>query len=251
MEPTLKIGDYVWTRKPRKDSVERSGIYVFTSDGTIGSRYLIKRCIGLPGDTVQIINNRVFVNSEFIDLDNIANMRYRITPYARDYRDSIYNRLNSLQVGYISYYSGQYFIVEMKPNKITDVESALREYATIKTEFEDENSFMLYPNDSTINSTLENFGPVIIPKHGMIIHDTDSSFVWYKPIVVQGETISISKKSIVNSTTSSHRSFKIEDDYLFMLGDNWYESYDSRYFGFVSISRIKAQATRVLFSKPK
>ena len=51
MEPLLAPGDYLLTRRVRNGRVPRRGdIVVFRS----GPRYLMKRVIGLPGETVRI-----------------------------------------------------------------------------------------------------------------------------------------------------------------------------------------------------
>jgi signal peptidase I len=72
MEPTLKIGDKVLVNKLSYDfhSVHRGDIIVFKkppNDTTPGITDLIKRVIGLPGETIQSgPNGEIFINGQLI-----------------------------------------------------------------------------------------------------------------------------------------------------------------------------------------
>ena len=68
MEPTLREGETVWVdrityrfRKP-----ERMDVIIFHHDGNRG-RYYIKRIMGLPGETVQIKDGKIFADGKVIE----------------------------------------------------------------------------------------------------------------------------------------------------------------------------------------
>ena len=83
MKPNILEGDVVWENKLAYDlqipftnislmrlgEPERGDIIVFTSEKA-GKR-LIKRLIGLPGDTVEVIHNRLFINGEEAKYSNL------------------------------------------------------------------------------------------------------------------------------------------------------------------------------------
>ncbi len=73
MEPTFQSGDYILTSKItyKMRSLERGDIVVFESPKNKDVDF-IKRIIGLPGDTILIQNNEVFVNGNRIDEPYIA-----------------------------------------------------------------------------------------------------------------------------------------------------------------------------------
>lgn len=85
MVPTLLIGDYLlvnkhayglklpinnatlWTR----DTPHRGDIVVFTPPHT-GREFWVKRVIGVPGDTIEYINDQLFVNGKVVSHTNVA-----------------------------------------------------------------------------------------------------------------------------------------------------------------------------------
>ncbi len=66
MNPTLESGDVVLVNKLSYDlgSPKRYDIVAFEQEG---SSISIKRVIGLPGETVQIIDNMVYIDGEVLD----------------------------------------------------------------------------------------------------------------------------------------------------------------------------------------
>lgn len=68
MNPTLEDGDNLITDKIsyRFRDPKRYDIVVFPLEDAGGKRNLIKRIIGLPGETVQIIDGEVYINGELL-----------------------------------------------------------------------------------------------------------------------------------------------------------------------------------------
>lgn len=150
MQPTLLIGDYLLVNKfsygirnPLTNKVwipigtpQRGEIAVFIFPQDPAKDY-IKRVVGLPGDKVQVINKKVYINGRLLS-----------TPQA----------------------------VYADPTIIP-------------------------PPQSPIESPRDNFGPVVVPK-----------------------------------------------DAYFFMGDNRDQSYDSRFWGFVSLDALKGKAIIIYFS---
>lgn len=75
MEPTIHIGDRVWTDKLflLLGEIERGDIVVFDPPPPVVSDYpYIKRVIGLPGETVEVKNGKVLINGEPLEEPYIA-----------------------------------------------------------------------------------------------------------------------------------------------------------------------------------
>ena len=71
MEPTLQNGENLWVEKisNRFDKLKRFDVIVFYPYGKVNGEYFIKRIIGLPGETVQIIGETIYINGDPLDED--------------------------------------------------------------------------------------------------------------------------------------------------------------------------------------
>lgn len=74
MNPVLKNGDVVLVNRfiYNTSSPKRGDIIVFKPKGNENSHYYIKRIIGLPGETVEIIEGRIYIDGERLEEDYTA-----------------------------------------------------------------------------------------------------------------------------------------------------------------------------------
>lgn len=68
METTLHNGENLWVEKVSYhfNKLKRFDVIVFYPHGKDDNEYYIKRIIGMPGETVQIIGEDIFINSELL-----------------------------------------------------------------------------------------------------------------------------------------------------------------------------------------
>lgn len=66
MEPTLAVGSRYFVNKLayKTSSPQRGDIIVFRTNGSDDAALHIRRVIGLPGETIQIVNGRILINGE-------------------------------------------------------------------------------------------------------------------------------------------------------------------------------------------
>ena len=66
MEPTLSVGDRFFINRViyRVSSPQRGDIIVFRTNASDEAALHIRRVIGLPGETIQIVDGRILINGE-------------------------------------------------------------------------------------------------------------------------------------------------------------------------------------------
>ena len=66
MEPTLAVGSQYLVNKLayKTSSPKRGDIIVFRTNGSDDAALHVRRVIGLPGETIQIVNGRILINGE-------------------------------------------------------------------------------------------------------------------------------------------------------------------------------------------
>lgn len=71
MADTLMDGENLYVEKIsyRLDMLERFDIIVFYPYGRDSEEYYVKRIIGMPGETIQIIGSDIYINSEILEED--------------------------------------------------------------------------------------------------------------------------------------------------------------------------------------
>ncbi|MBE2226589.1 MAG: S26 family signal peptidase [Ignavibacteria bacterium] len=104
----------------------------------------------------------------------------------------------------------------------------------------------IFPKGSGWN--VDNYGPIKVPKAGdKVSFDTSSISLWKRIIRDEGNKLEIIKDRIFINDIEKY-SYIFKDNYYFMIGDNWYNSLDSRYFGFVNENDIDSKITMIYFS---
>jgi len=95
---------------------------------------------------------------------------------------------------------------------------------------------------------VDNYGPIKVPKAGdEVSFDTSRINMWKRIIRDEGNKLEIIKDRIFINDIEKY-SYTFKDNYYFMIGDNWYNSLDSRYFGFVNENDVVSKLTMIYFS---
>jgi signal peptidase I len=114
----------------------------------------------------------------------------------------------------------------------------------------------LFPNpgvhDRVFKYTVDNFGPLYIPKAGDEITLTYENFLRFATVIEkhEGNTLEIRDKAyFINGEKATSYTFK--QNYYWMMGDNRHNSLDSRFWGFVPEDHIVGKPVFIWMSYDK
>lgn len=241
-----------YRRMPGATGINRNDIMVFT-DPHKKENNLIKRCVGLPGDTLVIKHNLRFANGLGQSEPSTAKFSFSIKTKGATLPPDTLKKygLNSVD---ILWQKDDYIHLSLTK----DEANALKKCSMADTIFINDfpNGWWsdpnLFPFSRSFLFTFENFGPVIIPAKGQTIQLDTLNICFYKEVIMNYEhnqiEVSGSKITINGKVTSSY-TFKM--NYFFMMGDNRYRSWDSRHWGFVPEFAIVGKVGFILFSYDK
>lgn len=228
-------------------TIKQGDVFVFSLNTSL-TFFVVKRCVGLPGDTINIKKGEVYINSKLYNSPGTVknNCSFRIKD-----KKLLYKILDSLSIeGYVNYdyrkphwgsamFSKKEFEFLKKENCIDSVRKKIDAYNT-------EEKLLKIPASQW---TLDDMGPIIIPKKDMQILLNPSNYMLYEKVINMFEKCKLTEKEgtfFIDGKRANNYKFKL--NYYFMMGDNRKGTHDSRRWGFLPETNVIGKVECILFS---
>lgn len=227
-------------------TVSRGDIVVFDFPDQKGTFY-IKRCVGLPGEEIQITNGNVNCNGHHIPAPETSKTEYLV--WANN--DTLSSAISELTIPREEISRMQKNLAKVNLNRIQflDLYSKQGIDSICFSELKTDSLPHTYPHHTKFCWTADNFGPARIPQKGMTINMNEENFILYEKAICNYEKQNLtSQNGIVKNGKKIIQTYTFTQDYYFMMGDNRHNSSDSRAWGFLPEKSIIGKAVLVLFS---
>ncbi|MBA4849908.1 signal peptidase I [Emticicia sp. BO119] len=218
----------------------------------------IKRCIGIPGDVVEVRAGQVYINNKIFPNPPGMQMEYAIEANTQ-VNEKVFQKYDisefeqDLRITDKTIYYVKATEKAVKDMKTLDFVKTITPMVMAKGDTNDIRYNTFPYNSRLFPFNRDNFGPITIPKKGVTITLDERNLALYKGVITtfdgNKDAKYVNGQIILDGKPITSYTFK--QDYYFMMGDNRHGSDDSRFWGFVPEDHIVGKAVFIWMSIDK
>lgn len=261
----LKVPHLPYFRLPGFENIKRNEIVVFNwpvdtvrffrdkskihVDKPIDKKSnYVKRCVGIPGDSLEIKEGYIYINGERTVLPDRALPQYihKVVTDGQQLSPAALKRYNVTE----GRFYGDYYMLNLTDENATKLK-ANPIVKSVTKELSPKGTYnaSVFPHNSQYAWSIDNYGPIYVPEAGKTVELNAKSLPFYKRIieVYENNNLTTSGNEIfINGKLATTYTFK--QDYYWMMGDNRHNSEDARYWGYVPFDHVVGKPVFIWFS---